>query len=335
MKTKIKSILGSAFFALLLVFASSCSSDGKSRSLPSSTGTLHEVLVVSTIDTFSTSEIGIKMKGLFEVEMLGLMNSEKDFIVADVNEKSFNSILQKHSKIILINGNDLTVNKPTYEVMRNKWAKEQYVIRLNAANEKDLLALWENKGAEIKAQFHEFEMQREAIRNRSKANANFGKVIHENFGVKMSIPKRFRLATQKDNFLWFRSETPSTSEGIMIYKEPYTHDSTFTYDYIVGKRNKFTKENIPGPSEGSYMIVNPIFPKTQKEVNMDGAYAMETRGLWKLENDYMGGSFLSYTVYNEKTQEIITLEAFIFAPNNDKRAYMLDFEGILRTMRFE
>lgn len=336
MKTKMKSILGSALVALLLVFTNSCSDgDGNNTSnLPASVGSLHEILVVSNVDTFANSSHGKALIDVFEVEMLGLAISEKDFVLADVPEKAFNSVLQKHSKILLLNPKDLTVNKPNYQIIRNKWAKEQFIVRLNAANNEDLIKLIKTKGAEIKELYHEFEIQREAQRNWSKVNENFVSVLKKDFGVKMAVPKRFRLATQNEDFLWFRSETPTTSEGIMVYKETYTNDSTFTYDYIVNRRNEITKKHIPGPAEGSYMAVNTIFPKTQKTISIDGAYAVETRGLWKVENYFMGGSFISYTIYNEKRNEIITIEGFVHAPNEDKRVFMIDFEGILRSLQF-
>ena len=80
------------------------------------------------------------------------------------------------------------------------------------------------------------------------------------------------------------------------------------------------------------MAVNPIYPKTQKAFLMGKAYTVETKGLWHLENEYMGGSFLSYTIHNEKTNEIITIEGFVHAPNEAKRMFLLDLEGILKTI---
>ena len=59
-----------------------------------------------------------------------------------------------------------------------------------------------------------------------------------------------------------------------------------------------------------------------------GGYAVETRGLWKMQNDFMGGPFLSYTFINRATNKVITLDGYIYHPNEDKMAYIRQLEAI-------
>ena len=55
----------------------------------------------------------------------------------------------------------------------------------------------------------------------------------------------------------------------------------------------------------------------------------EMRGFWEVYNDYMGGPFVSHSFYSQDGKEIITLEAFVYAPKYDKRNYLREVESII------
>lgn len=324
----------SAVIALFVLLFASCNEE-RAASLPASNGALHEIVIVHNLQTFDSSAYGKRIRAYFEREMDGLANSEQEYNLVVIPNSAFGGILERHTKIIVLNTNDLSVNKASIQYIRDKWAKNQLLCKINSANVEDFIALMDQQEDVLDYVIHEFDMDLEKIKNKKKENKTFGEFINKNFGVEMNIPKRFRLAVEKEDFAWFRYETQNTSEAIMIHREPYTNDSSFTYDYIVAKRDSITKAYVPGPTDGSYMKVNPIYPKTQEIFTINDAYTVETKGLWHLENEYMGGSFISYTIHNEKRNEILTIEAFIHAPNQEKRMYMLDLEGILRTVRLQ
>jgi hypothetical protein len=52
-----------------------------------------------------------------------------------------------------------------------------------------------------------------------------------------------------------------------------------------------------------------------------------------MENDFMGGPFLHYTLVDEKNNRVIELDAFVFAPKFDKREYLRELEAIVKTVR--
>ena len=58
----------------------------------------------------------------------------------------------------------------------------------------------------------------------------------------------------------------------------------------------------------------------------------ELRGLWRTENAFMGGPFLSYTVLDEKRNRVVTAEGFVFAPSLDKRNYVRELEAIIQSV---
>ena len=70
---------------------------------------------------------------------------------------------------------------------------------------------------------------------------------------------------------------------------------------------------------------------TYKEITHKGAIAAEVKGLWRRENDFMGGPFYSLTMYDEATASLVTVEGYTYAPYFDKREYMREIEGIVKT----
>jgi hypothetical protein len=66
-----------------------------------------------------------------------------------------------------------------------------------------------------------------------------------------------------------------------------------------------------------------------KNNNMD---VIEVRGLWDLENGFMGGPFISHSVYDAKRNRIITVDGYIYHPNLKKRVKLKQIEAIIYSM---
>ena len=89
------------------------------------------------------------------------------------------------------------------------------------------------------------------------------------------------------------------------------------------------KKNVPGMFENSYMTTSPALEPLVEHVKYRGMDFMQTRGLWEVENDYMGGPFVSHSFYSPDGKDMIVTEAFVYAPRYDKRQYMLQVEALL------
>ena len=77
------------------------------------------------------------------------------------------------------------------------------------------------------------------------------------------------------------------------------------------------------------------FPVTVTFRKYHGREFAETRGYWGVENDYMGGPFVSHSFYSPDGKSIIVLEAFVYAPRYDKRQYLRQAEAILYSFEWE
>ncbi len=61
------------------------------------------------------------------------------------------------------------------------------------------------------------------------------------------------------------------------------------------------------------------------------SYAVEARGIWEMEGDFLGGPFLSYHILDETTNEIVNIFGFVLAPGERKRNFMLYLDHIIQS----
>jgi hypothetical protein len=89
---------------------------------------------------------------------------------------------------------------------------------------------------------------------------------------------------------------------------------------------------VKGPREGSYMTIAKLYNPIVYELKNNNMEVVELRGLWELENGYMGGPFVSHSVYDEKRGRIVTVDGYIYYPNQKKRTKLKQLEAIIYSM---
>jgi len=72
-------------------------------------------------------------------------------------------------------------------------------------------------------------------------------------------------------------------------------------------------------------------PYYTKEVNLNGTYAFEMRGLWKNSDISAGGPFVSYTTVDQKLGRLYYIEGYVYHPSGDKRDWMREMDTILKS----
>ena len=72
-----------------------------------------------------------------------------------------------------------------------------------------------------------------------------------------------------------------------------------------------------------------------KVVDIESAkYAVESRGLWRLFGDFMGGPFVSYTLLSPDGTQLVDITGFVYCPRFDKRDYLMQVDGICRSIKW-
>ena len=62
-------------------------------------------------------------------------------------------------------------------------------------------------------------------------------------------------------------------------------------------------------------------------------YTIETKGMWTMKNDFLGGPYTAYAVLDEEKQKIIYVEGFIYCPSERKRAHIFELDAILSGLK--
>jgi len=104
---------------------------------------------------------------------------------------------------------------------------------------------------------------------------------------------------------------------------------------VVFYRDSIGKRFIPGPTDSTYMKTENNISPSQIFTQIHGKKAIETRGLWNMKNDFMGGPYINYTIIDKKHKRLMVGEGFIYAPAIDKRDYMIQLEAILKTIKLK
>jgi hypothetical protein len=329
---KLQSI--SIFVLMALMISSTFTScDIKSSGLKPSTGKTNEILVVTNDATDWNGHIGNEIKGFFGQDQAGLPQPESMFSMAQVAEPGFSEMFKTHHNIFIVDVNP-EYDEPILETRKDLWATPQRVIKMTVPDEEQFFSVFdENKEAFIEY-FNANERRRVTLAFDAIEDHSFRNNLVENFDISMRFPKSFYVATQTDDFIWLRREAEQFSQSVFIYYYPYNEITAFDPVEIVRVQDSVTKKHIPGPSEGSYMKISMFDPPVTKQIEFNDAFAVEMRGLWEVEGDFMGGPFVSYTTVDERYNRVITLVGYVYNPGWDKNDLMRQVEAILHTFQY-
>lgn len=316
--------------SIVAIVLSSCSSNDKSQT--TSTGRGSEIIVVCEKVKWD-NVVSEPVKKLLTQEMNGLPESEPEFSLINVPQKSFSRFLETHHNVLVIEI-DPKVERAKVETLKDVWAHPQRVVKVIAPSDTAFLSLFAKHSNGIKELFNQSERIRYRALTSANRNVEVEKQLQE-FGVKMEISKDFYLAKKTKDFVWLRYETSVNSLGLMIYTYPYTDTAQLSAKQIYEKRNQITKAYIPGPSNGSYMMMElENYKPTSNQLTFKDLYAIESRGLWRTFGDFMGGPFINYTIVDAPRQRIVVFDGYVYYPNKDKRNYVKQLEALIWNAEF-
>lgn len=314
---------------------SSCNTgtSGGSR-LSGSTGSTYELLVV-TSPTIWEGEVGETVQNFFHQDDTTLLMVEPLYTTPQISMKQFEeNIMFQYFKNILFIDIDPT-REASIETRDTIWARPQRIFKIVAPDNASFDVIFDEYKDYMLERYIENEREKLNVYFQTALNKKVMQRVYEKFGCNMNITTGFYIAKDLDDFMWLRSETSKTSTNIMIYSEDYVKESQLNPNYIVLKRNIITKENIPASLPDSYAKISDYHPVSSKVVDLNGLYGIETRGAWDCSGDFMGGTFLNYTLIDEKNNKVLTVDGFIYAPSREKRVFMMQLEALFWSLHVD
>lgn len=345
---------------ILVTLLTGCSESAQQnlRPKPVAYGDVNTIIVVADNATWEGA-VGDTLNDYYSAAYLILPQPEPIFDLWHFTPEEYNSIPVRREGsdyLILANLGDQTSpaaklvlnaigeenarrakEDPSYNtaIIQDKYAEGQLVVYQFAYSEDALIHNIVHNFPAIAKKFRDADAKRyEASVYLDGENRKAEGVIQDKLGIQMRIPKDYVVASTRDDVLWLRKETGKLSSNIMLKKLPYTDQSQLTKEGMKAVQDSIGRKYVSSQIANTYMRINDVdLPMFMDAKTIDNNYALEARGIWEMQNDYMGGPFISYLIHNPKKNELIYAMGFVYAPGEDKRNWMEYLEYILNTTK--
>lgn len=320
-----------SFLTIITVLIFSACNNNEQMLLPGITGKAGEVLIVVD-QTNWQGELGDSIRSALQEIYPALPQPEPCFDLSSIPTSSFSNLFRYHRNIVSINLSP-DFKKPSVSVKKDTYAESQFIMDINASDKVECSRFIHDQKDALIELLTKAERDRIIQNYRQYPERDIIEIIKKKHHVSLSIPVGYVLSVDSSDFAWISLETPMISQGILIYSYDYTDTNTFTPAYLIAKRNEFLKKYVPGALPNTYMITVDNFPVEFSEFTHENLYTAGMKGLWEVQNDFMGGPFISFSKVDEKRNKVVTVEGFVYAPKYDKRNYIRQMEGILHTFK--
>ena len=329
-------------FSASLFFFSSCGEKEENQMLMSVSGNPGEVIMVTTERQWD-GKIGDTLRSFFLKPVYGMPQQEPLFNLVRTNASDFERVFKTFRNVMVIEIDTNRYSKGEVTFHKNIWARGQLVIKLVGSSRKEVLELINDNAPQIIRVIQTKEFNRLYAKFKAKSNEGIQNKLKSLMGVDAVIPKEAVIANIDSVHAWIRIERDKLkggyrhqiSQAVHIFKFPYTAKQQFLDENLFAIRDSILKAYIPGPSDGSYMTTEYRYePPITKDMDYQGHFAKEIHGLWRMENDFMGGPMATYFVLNEDEGMIYCISGYAYAPQFDKREYYREIEAIARSIRF-
>ena len=270
---------------------------------------------------------------LRELKMEGLPQQEAVFDVSTIVSDGLTQATRYARNIVMVTTGIDSLKHATVSYQQNTYARPQLILHLRVASTSLLRPTLLYYVRAIERQLVLQELNNGIALLRDKHNKAAEAMVREMFGARLWVPEDLNKWKRGQDFLWLSNDAARGMQNICIYRYA---GNVLTREQAIAKRDSVMKRNLPGESEGSYMKTAPypaVAVDNHSEKTPDGIRPTELRGLWEMQGEAMGGPFVSLsTRYGDST---LVVEAFVYAPETEKRRMVRRLEASLHTLNIE
>jgi hypothetical protein len=352
--------MNKAFIALFLFSAASCTMFEKNPEyLQPATGKPgNMVLIMDSVQW--KGAVGDELRKIFKAEVPGLPREEPMFdVIYSYPRKGTNLLTQLRNLVFVFTLDQNTTGSmmmkrsfspETLEKIkmdssfflytaRDEYSRGQEVMYLFSDTEENLIKKLRLEGKRIQRYFNDIEKRRiqTALRKTTSASEVTTFLKKEN-SIEIHLPFGYKLADKQNNFVWFRQVDAQVDKDVFLAWKKYESEYQLLPDSLLAWRNEIAREYLfeDPDNRDSYLVTVtdiPYKPVKATQVDFNGRFGMELRGIWKTNNNTMGGPFLSYGLVDEQKGLIYYIEGFCFSPGKDQRETIRELEAILWTFK--
>lgn len=296
--------------------------------LPNITGKAGEVIVVIDKGNWEGS-VGTVLRDSLACDTPFLPQREPLFNLVNVPSSAFTNMFQIHRNIIMVNISP-SVTEPGVIYRKDAWAAPQTIININAADSEAAVALIQENSAKIRITLEQAERDRIISNTKKYEEHKLAESVRERFGGSPHFPSGYKMKKKTSDFIWIEYAIQYLTQGVLIYKYPVVEgEEMLSLDSILENSNEMLKNNVPGMFDNTYMTISNFARPSIEYKRYKGLDFAEVRGFWEVQNDFMGGPFVSHAFYSKDGKDVIILQAFVYAPKYDKRQYLRQVESVI------
>lgn len=350
------------FYVVLLscfLFGACADSDGsstakKKKSLPNSAGQIDEVIVVMDNAEWK-GELGKVVREVLAADYPSLPQSEPKFDLRFIPYNAFKDLFRRSSTVIFVSPTDCDSDlcKHAKEAFskyakqgsdflisfKDVYARPQKVVYLSAPDAAGLSSnILVNSDRILKAVYEIENGKAYRSAYASKTNSSLTGLVAKNAFVDCKIPKSYRKVIESDSLLWFRQDLEGAVSNLVFHvkqlPEDYNSKTFNAEEFAMAARDEYGEDFVKSQTEGSFMMVDTMMTPIHFPTLLDGENVIESRGLWYLSKDFMGGPFINYAFFDEAKKRAIFMDAWVYAPQWDKRPSVRRLEQILLNAKY-
>ncbi len=295
-------------------------------------GAPYELIVVCNQPEWE-SPLGDTLRTIFGAYIPNLNQEEPLFTILRVTNQGYDNLVPLHHNILEVNVKP-EIKEPALTVRYDVKAAPQIVVTLQGPDTKSVTDYISENRESVVQVLEMAERDRDVKYAQQFSVESIDKLIFDTFGVEMKVPQGYTVRSEAEDFLWISYEYALASQGFMLYSYPAEFGvNSLSAEMLIDARNKYAA-NIPGPSDGSYMITYEEFAPSYRPFRLDGRLWVEMYGFWDVANDFMGGPYVSYSTIDTATNRVFTLDCYVYSPKLPKRNYMRGLEHLLYNVKF-
>jgi hypothetical protein len=323
-------------------------------SVPSK-GNTGEIVVVMDSSRWR-GVMGDSLRSVFSAEVPGLVSGEPYFKLIYIHPDKLNNFIKTHKNLLFVTSlednsssgqrqrsffSDQTIEAINQDssffmfAKQNEFAKGQEVLHIFGKTDRHIINNLHKNKEKLRQHFNKIELARINKNIFKTENTALIDQIKKEHNFYMRLPEGFALAKSDSNFVWATFPGKELNMHIFVAYKPYNSTDAFDPEKIIAWRDTIGYRNMYNQKiKDSYMATQDYVAPVFRKVSFNEKYGVETRGLWKLQNNSRGGPFLSYIFVDDVTNRLYYIEGFVLGLGVEKkREFMRQLEAILWTFR--
>lgn len=266
----------------------------------------YEVLVVGDRDS--------TLQAILRQPVATLPQPEPSFDVTSIPADELQRFAQRFRTVVIHTDRD------TFGIALNRYARPQMVVYTNGSD-----------AARLHRVLNQYERTVQLHRLKSVHHTQREQEIARQFGLRLLIPASMTACKRGKDFVWLSNNAPEGMQNLLIYTLRPARGAD-----LQTLRDSAWKANIKGETDQMFMrtIAGSVttHPLAAPARHRQWCISLSA-GLWEMEGDAMGGPFESWQITRPEQDDVLCVDAFVYAPEKKKRNLMRQLEAVLYTIK--